>query len=54
MQPRVAAFTAEVVGGRQHSTLLEVEDFFLGERAEFDEGAAEINEVFHGWFCIWV
>lgn len=51
MQPGVATFVAKVIGFSEKSALLEIEDFLFGEGSEFDEGAAKINEVFHG--CIY-
>lgn len=47
VEPVVAAFVTEVVGFGEETALLEVEDFLLGEGAKFNEGAAEVDEVFH-------
>lgn len=48
MQPVFAAFITQVIRVGEEAAFVKVEYFFLGEGAELDESAAEVDEVFHG------
>lgn len=53
MQPVFAAFITQVIRVGEEATFVKVEYFFLGEGAELDESAAEVDEVFHGGVFLW-